>query len=312
MNVLRASLNHPIYAVMDFNALQSFLLRIADLTVEVSGDRSMAILGVEGAKEKFIVHDAAPDVRIMATKCDLPEVSEGTLLFDSGPVWRLYQRNGSYIFRFGAPSFGSKPYKMAIFNSDFSDGEVFIHPDLFQYGQPVDPLWGPLDELLYGNLLARGRGVEVHACGLIDSQGQGRLFVGVSTAGKTTMARLWEDIPGVTVLSDDRIILRRKGEKIWMYGTPWHGEGGQSVAGSAPVAGIYFLKKAAQNRLAPMKEHDTVSHFFTCSFLPFYNREAVDFTLEFLGEVAKEVPCFKLSVVPDKNVVEFIRTGLSN
>lgn len=293
---------------MDMTSAQSFSLRIADLTVKVSGDRSIDILGVEGAKEKFIVRDGPREVSIRASKCELSEGPEGTLLFDSGPVWKLYQGNGSYIFRFGAPEFGSRPYKIAIFNSDFSEGEVFIHPDLFQFGQPVDPLWGPLDELLYGNLLARGRGVEVHACGLIDPEGKGRLFVGVSTAGKTTMARLWENIPGVTVLSDDRIILRRKDGKIWMYGTPWHGEGGQSFTGSAPVAGIYFLKKALQNRLDPIKEHDTVSRFFTCSFLPFYNREAVDFTLGFLGEAAKDVPCYELSVLPDKRVVEFIRT----
>jgi hypothetical protein len=292
--------------LLDSKALQSFLMRIADLTVEVSCDSSIAILGVEDAKKKFIVQDIAPDVKIRATKCDLPETSEGTLLFDSGPVWKLFQADGSYIFRFGAPPFASKPFRNAIFNSDFSDGEVFIHPDLFQPGRPVDPLWGPLDELLYGNLLARGRGVEVHACGLIDPQGQGRLFVGVSTAGKTTMARLWENIPGVVVLSDDRIILRRKGEKIWMYGTPWHGEGGQSIAGSAPVAGIYFLKKAAQNGLAPLKEYDTVSRFFACSFLPFYNREAVDFTLGFLSEVAKEVQCYELGFLPERNVVEFV------
>jgi hypothetical protein len=312
MNTLQSSLKQPIYAIKDSNALGSFLLRIADLTVEVSHDRSMAIVGVEGAKENFIAHDVAPDVRIRATTCDLPEESEGTLLFDSGPVWKLYQADGSHIFRFGAPSFGSKPYKIAIFNPDFSDGEVFIHPHLFQPGRPVDPLWGPLDELLYGNLLARGRGVEVHACGLIDPQGQGRLFVGVSTAGKTTMARLWEKISGVTVLSDDRIILRKKGDKIWMYGTPWHGEGGQSVAASVPVTGIYFLKKSAQNGLALLKEHDTVSRFFTCSFLPLYSREAVDFTLGFLGEIAQKVPCFELSVVPDKAVVDFVRKGLSD
>ena len=305
MNALQTLITQPICGVMDKNAAQSFLLNIADLTVEVSGDRTIDILGVEGTKEKFIVHEGTPDVSIRATICELPE-AEGALLFDSGPVWRLYQGNGSYIFKFGAPAFSSKPYKIAIFNSDFSDGEVFIHPDLFKPGQPIDPLWGPLDELLYGKLLAKERGVEVHACGLIDPEGQGRLFVGVSTAGKTTMARLWEKIPGVTVLSDDRIILRRKGEEIWMHGTPWHGEDGQSAAGSAPVAGVYFLKKASQNGLASLKEYDTVSRFLACSFLPFYNRESVDFTLGFLGEVAKEVPCYELSVVPDKAVVEFI------
>jgi hypothetical protein len=33
------------------------------------------------------------------------------------------------------------------------------------------------------------------------------------------MARLWKDVPGVTVLSDDRIILRKMDGRIWMFGT---------------------------------------------------------------------------------------------
>ena len=73
------------------------------------------------------------------------------------------------------------------------------------------PLEYPLDELLLQGLLARGRGAEIHACGIADGSGRGLLFVGQSGAGKTTMARLWEGERGITVLSDDRIILRRVG-----------------------------------------------------------------------------------------------------
>ncbi|MDP2156618.1 MAG: hypothetical protein Q8K68_02780 [Nitrospirota bacterium] len=267
-------------------------------------------LGFEAEKEKFVVSEGVPEVNIRTSVGRLPENPMGERLFDAGAVWQLYHHNGYYMFSFSSLAFRSNPYKIAIFDQDFSYGEVHIHPDFSGRNQPVDPLWSPLDELLYSNLLARGRGVEVHACGLIDTEGQGHLFIGVSGAGKTTMARLWEDIPGVKILSDDRIILRRKNGKIWMYGTPWHGEGGQSFAGSVPLSRIYFLKKARQNVLAPLKEADTVSRLFTCSFLPFYNREAVDFTLGFLSEIAQEVPCFELSVVPDKNVVKFIKKGL--
>ena len=89
------------------------------------------------------------------------------------------------------------------------EGEILLHPGFFEWSQPVDPLSTPLDELLYGALLARGRGAEIHGCGLIDAHGNGLLFAGRSGAGKTTMARLWQDVPGTTILSDDRIILRK-------------------------------------------------------------------------------------------------------
>ena len=48
------------------------------------------------------------------------------------------------------------------------------------------------------------------------------------------------------------------------------------------------------------------TRLFACSFPPIYDREGVDFTLKFLADVAREVPCRELSVVPDGRVVEFV------
>jgi hypothetical protein len=235
----------------------------------------------------------------------------GFKLFDAGSVWQLYQDNGSYLFRLLSLAFGPRPYAIARFNRNFSEGEILLHPDFFEPGQAVDPLSTPLDELLYGALLARGRGAEIHGCGLIDAHGNGHLFVGKSGAGKTTMARLWQDLPGTTILSDDRIILRKLEGKIWMYGTPWHGDGGMASADLASLERIYFLEKGPRNELVPMTKAEGALMLSACSFPPFYNREAMEFTLGFVGEVAGEIPCFELRVVPDRRVVEFIIDQIS-
>jgi hypothetical protein len=162
--------------------------------------------------------------------------------------------------------------------------------------------------LLFINFLSLNRGAEVHALGLVDSKGIGRLFLGQSTAGKTTMARLWEDDPGVTILSDDRIILRKINDQIWMYGTPWHGEAGFAAPTRAPLNKVYFLRKGMENEISPLKEAESISRFFSCCFPLFYNRDAVDFTLCFFDDVVKAVPCDELSFVPNKSVVEFLLT----
>ncbi len=300
----------PVMGLTANGPVGHFLLKIADLTVSVTCDESAVDLGVEGEKEKFIVPEGVPDVRIKVALGKLPEGGVGDKLFDSGPVWQLYRQDDSYLFRFCSLTFGSRPYRIAIFNQDFSNGEIYLDPSFFRPGQPVDPLWAPLDELLYSNLLARGKGVEIHACGLIDPQGHGHLLVGKSATGKTTMAKLWQDIPGVTILSDDRIILRKSDGKIWMYGTPWHGEGGMAFATRNPLARIYFLHKGLSNELLPQREAEATMRLMACSFPPFYNREGLDFTLAFIGEVAKEIPCFELRVVPDKRVVEFISNSI--
>src|SRR2546421_554321 len=97
--------------------------------------------------------------------------------------------------------------------------------------------------------LARGRGVELHASGIIDGGGRGRLFVGQSGAGKSTTARLWMDAEDVEIVSDDRVIVREAGGEWRMFGTPWHGEAALSSPAPAPLDGVFLLQQAASTRL---------------------------------------------------------------
>jgi hypothetical protein len=74
-----------------------------------------------------------------------------------------------------------------------------------------------------------------------------------------------------------------------------------------PLTKIYFLHKGLKNELVPLKNAAAVGQFFSCCFVPFYNPEAVDFTLSFLGDVIEASPCYEFSFFPDKRVVEFIK-----
>ena len=125
--------------------------------------------------------------------------------------------------------------RSASFSDDFTEGEVAVRRDIFAGRLPLYPLQYPLDELLMVHLLARGRGVAIHGSGVVDADGRGTLFAGQSGAGKTTMARLWLSEPGVKILSDERVVLRQEGDDVWMYGTPWHGDGRIANQGRAPT-----------------------------------------------------------------------------
>ena len=126
----------------------------------------------------------------------------------------------------------------------------------------------PLDEVLMIHRLACGYGLEVHAVGIVDEIGSGHLFLGHSGAGKSTTARLWLNQPGVQILSDDRIILRAHGDKIFMYGTPWHGDAGISSPDCAAVTNIYFLEQYGQNEILPLAPGVAAGELFARSFVP--------------------------------------------
>ena len=288
-----------------------FSFEVADIRLLVSSCDPSLRLEARGVTEGFLAGEGKSDARVSAAWADLSEVSRGPKVFDSGALWQLYRRNGSYLYCFTSPVFGPFPYKVASFNSDFTLGEVSLHRQYFEPERALDPLEYPLDELWMGNLLGQGRGAEVHACGVVDAQGEGHLFIGQSGAGKSAMARLWQPHKSARILSDDRIILRKADQKLWMYGTPWHGEAGFSSAARAPLTRIYYLQHGDKNELLPQRAAQAVGRLFACCFPLFYSPGALDFTLAFFEEVVITVPCFELRFLPDQRVIEFV-SGLSD
>lgn len=282
-------------------------VKIGDITIALSSRDPELRLRIEGTMEKFVVEDGAPDVTIQSRWAELSDVTLGEKVFDSGGVWQLYSSNGHHQFRFAAPFSNWLPYKIARFNSDFTQGEILLERRYFTHSQPVYPLEYPLDELLFVNLLAAGRGVEVHACGLADRDGNGYLFPGQSGAGKSTTARLWADRPGVTILSDERIVLRKDGEHVWMHGTPWHGEANLARADKARLTKVFFLRHWHENQLLPLTPVQAAARFVACSFPPFYNSAGLDFTLGFFVDLLKAVQVCELGFLPDRSAVELIR-----
>lgn len=288
-----------------------FSLRIADLIFHATTDAPGMKLQIDGAMEWFLVGEGEPDVRVRVAWDDLSKRTWGKKVFDSGSPWQMFQEDGCHCVRFTSPIFGLVPYKAAYFDRDFISGAVYLHRPYFNTDQALYPLEFPLDELLTINLLARGRGVEIHACGVIDSTGNGHLFVGQSGAGKTTMAKLWQNEKGIEILSDDRIILRQIDQRFWMYGTPWHGEARLASPARAPLRWVYFLHHGQKNEFMPTKGAQAIARLFTSSFVPFYYPAGLEFTLGFYEEVTKEVPCYELRFAPDERVMRYLE-GLSH
>ena len=257
--------------------------------------------------EKFVVESDARDVTIRTKWAELSDVALGEKVFDSGSVWQLYRNDGHNQFLFAAPFSGWLPYKIASFNADFTSGEILCQRRYFNSGKPINPLEYPLDELLFANHLAAGRGVEMHACGLADGEGNGYLFAGQSGAGKSTTARLWSAQADVCVLSDERVALCKDGDSIFIHGTPWHGEAGMVRTGKARLTKIFFLRHARENRIIPLARAQAAARLFACSFPPFHNPAGLDFILGFIDDLLNAIPAYELEFLPDESAVELVR-----
>jgi hypothetical protein len=263
-------------------------------------------MSLDSGLRDFEIEPAASDIRIQVSWTDRLESPAGAALFQSGGLWSLYAESGGSRFYFSTPYLGAAPYKAAWFDPEFRRGELVLFRPYFDLRKPIYPLEYPLDELVMIHRLARGEGVEMHAVGIVDDRGQGHLFLGHSGAGKSTTARLWKSESNAHILSDDRIILRLDAGRIWMHGTPWHGDAGIASPAAAPLSRIYLLEHASSTKLVPLGAGRAAAELFTRSFVPHHSGEGLQFTLKFLDRVTREIPCSVFRFVPDKSAVEAI------
>jgi len=256
---------------------------------------------------RFAVTAGDADVVITVDEMPVPLPTPGRLLFDSGAVWRAYDDGGGFRIDCSSDALGDIPYKSAFFDRELREGRILMRRDALT--DTMHPLDYPLDEVVVAHLLGRGRGVELHGCGIIDRDGRGQLFVGQSGAGKTTTARVWLSEGDYEIVSDDRVIVRFVDGEWRMFGTPWHGEAELSSASSAPLGAIHLLVQASRTELVALPPAQAAAELFGCTFPPFYDSDAIAFTLECLSRIVRDVPVRALRFLPDRSVIDCIRSA---
>jgi hypothetical protein len=291
------------------NGAAQLAYRIAGISFGMTACDGLRMI-LDPALSAFGVPRMASDECDVNVRVSLVEALENPAkdpLFSSGGLWSLFAHDGGYRLNFLRSYPGETPYKSAWFDRNFLRGELSLSRQFFSTGKAVYPLEYPLDEVLMIHHLAGGKGLEVHALGVVDEAGYGHLFLGHSGAGKSTSARLWQAQRDVRILSDDRIILRRREGAVWMYGTPWHGDAGIASPGSGPLSHIYVLEQAPANELVPMPRSIATAEIFARSFVPRHSPEALNSALQFIEQLAQELPCDTFRFLPQSSAVEAIR-----
>ncbi len=277
--------------------------RVGGVTVQVAGDR-LADVTLVPSLLPFRVDLGPSDINIQVSWVAKCSPATGRQLFDSGSLWRLYQAEDELQFDFSTPILGDAPYKRLLVDDQFSRASLLLSEESFRHHKAPAPLEYPLDEVLITHRLTREKAIELHGCGIVPGTGGAYLFVGHSGAGKSTTALLWSSQPDVQILSDDRIILREHAGRIFMHGTPWHGEAAYASPANAPLSGIFVLEHGRGNSITRFSRSQAVSELLARSFVPFHRHEYVDSALDVLQRVTDTIPCYRYAFEPDQRAVD--------
>jgi hypothetical protein len=259
-------------------------------------------LAIEKRYRSF-VSDAAPGMMFRIHDGPAPHFDLGSPTFTT-PLWTLHRVQEQIIVSARVP--GTEARDLATLDLEAGQGDIYRVDTPWRRAYPQLVLDTALDAVLFMALLARGRGVLLHAAGVGDI-GRGVLFSGVSGAGKSTTARLWKSHSDAVLLSDDRIVVRQREGRFWAYGTPWHGDALAVSPATFPLERIFVIHHAPANGATRLRPAGAAQSLVARSFLPFWDAPGMAFTLAFLDELVQAVPCYDFGFVPDSSAVDFVR-----
>jgi hypothetical protein len=274
------------------------ILRIGNIAVALASDIEEGRVDLTPEYLPFAA-GAKPDITLRLRRGPV-DTQSAKKIFDCPPIWTLYRRDNTKMIKLFAGQ--ARIERTLVLPPSPQDAVIYFSPSADRF---IDPFFGPTLELLMVHFLARGMGVILHACGIARS-GRGILFIGESGAGKSTLAELWQLEPEIEVLSDDRIIVRKEGGALWMYGTPWHGTARFASPRRVPVGRLFFIRHGNENSLAETIAGQATANLLTCSFPPHWDHAGLGFTLDLFKELVARCPCRALSFRPDRSVVAFL------
>jgi len=221
-----------------------------------------------------------------------------------GLDWRI----GRHIDKILIEGGSSGRYQLLI-NEDLNKGEIFIINADNEW-KITNVIYGFLQVLIIYYLAKNRCGALFHSAGLHDGQ-RGFLFAGLSRAGKSTTSRIWDEIPEVNILNDDRIIVRKYKNEFYMYPTPWHGDYSDylndKTVKKAKLSKLFYIYHRDTNLAERVTYIDGFSQFFKTLFLSFWDKDCMKFTLDFLVDILAKKPCYKFGFKNDPRIISYIR-----
>jgi hypothetical protein len=155
--------------------------------------------------------------------------------------------------------------------------------------------------ILLSWILLRHAGFLLHAAKVVRN-GRAYVFMGRSGAGKSTVAAL---SPAGSVWTDEISLLRREKGEWRAYGTPFWGEFRAAGSNSsAPVAGIFGLGQARENRVEALGPVGLLRNILPNVLFFSGDAAANQHLLEILGRAVKEIPGYNLAFRKDKTFWE--------
>ncbi len=172
---------------------------------------------------------------------------------------------------------------------------------------PPCPIWIAESTLILNKLcnavLEKYDGFFFHSSSLM-LDGEAYVFSAVSGTGKSTHTALWRSHFGnkVTMINDDKPIIRKTNEKFFIYGTPWMGKADIGNNVKAPIKAVFILTRGKENSAKRVKPGEVFKQILEATIVP-TEKDKMHNLLGLLDELFTSTPLFLLTCNQNEDAV---------
>ena len=141
---------------------------------------------------------------------------------------------------------------------------------------------------------------------VVEKDGKGYMFLGVSGTGKSTHSSLWlKYIPGTQLVNDDNPVVRVNDDgTATVYGSPWSGKTPCYRNVSYPIGGIVKLEQALVNRIRPLRGIEAYAEVVPSISGKRWDKDMADGLHQTQNALVTNVPMWHLACLPDEEAAK--------
>jgi len=152
-------------------------------------------------------------------------------------------------------------------------------------------------------VLEKYNGFFLH-CSCFELDSNAYVITAKSGTGKSTHARLFRQYFGdkITMINDDKPIVRLIDNEFIIYGTPWNGKHSISNNIKAPIKAIFYLNRSKENKVERCDAFSAMTKLLTQTVLP-NDKTSMNILLDMLEKLVSNTPVFDLYCDMSKDAV---------
>lgn len=226
----------------------------------------------------------------------LSQCAERRLYREDRRLWLelLNRKDGQPIFCAAYPVDGGAPVQLWSLACQ--------HP----YTARMEHIWSAVDFPFH--LLQKGILTLHSAC--IEVDGQAILFFAPSGVGKSTQARLWQQLRGAQLRNGDKTGLVCRGGTVTACGLPFCGTSGVCTDFRLPVRALVLLSQAKDNSIRRLTGASALQAVLANCFGHRSVPECVDALMAAAAQLLQQTPVYALACTPDERAVETLEREL--